>query len=861
MKAAAPLRGTGFTLVEMAAVILIIGIVSSGLVIGVPQYLNHKKIEVTNTKMDFLLSNLSNYAQRHYRLPCPADVSGANRGLERDGGDCLRADNAANDDAALYAKSVGVIPWKELGLTESDVIDGWGRYITYKPAPHLTVNTYSLTMQNDIGARNPADPTTLVNFSTYPDIHNACRQQTWFNSQGLHINRQKALFCCNSEPKQRYLTPAEPDPAAQDMMMTNTWRQNAIQVAGTQDNNVVSTLKWLDDYRATFMPGGGASNNERALAGQFGKIYDSLADPPSLRASSQAVTLISHGGRGTFSYLRNIDGATRLNAMMDPDHVNAPKTDIAAAPDEIKNVWPPQLFAGIIGSPKSSAYDPSGLRDDASDDIVAFLRTDQLIAKAGTASCLKPAGGVYACTRQTYDNFGYLMDTSWSMNEPFGMVTEVNRVGNIVRNANGERITIPDGTRMDALKSAMRRVVTAVIDREVALDPMPDNVAATDFANISTGGCAGGSSNPNLYNDLTKLDTGDFYLNAFLVDPSNNEILMLMDPTPGSSENPASTNGRTPVNPGTGQEYKPGDTIYIGNDPTTPKYYDTDGDGNPDDRNGDGIISDADAVKAEWRLFPLNDTVTVNGAQYTVAQLTKERAYNLITDTSSCADTPLYHTLIQTVMHIGQNGGGGDRPGLLVLSDGLDNIWRHSYAVLPAGNPSIYPGMHVYTEFIGDPNYTRLILNTLRHHNNGRIYFSNGVTCAPGEECGAGGPLYPAIPEGQRYFEGFTVPGQIEITRTDAAENVQTMTIDIQPDNTFRYNGNPIAVTAGELIGGLVKHHYPNVKIHVLDVADNENLKSLSAQTDGYYIRAEDEEALNNFIGLLSSCLAFAQSN
>ena len=59
----------------------------------------------------------------------------------------------------------------------------------------------------------------------------------------------------------------------------------------------------------------------------------------------------------------------------------------------------------------------------------------------------------------------------------------------------------------------------------------------------------------------------------------------------------------------------------------------------------------------------------------------------------------------------------------------------------------------------------------------------------------------------------------------------------------------------------MIKTKYPNMSIHILDVGNNPNLKDIAAQTSGYYVDAGDEVALNNFMSLLSSCLAFAGNN
>lgn len=390
---------SGFTLVELALVLLVIGVVSSGLIIGIPQYLDQKKREVTTERFDLLLNVLSSYTQRHYRLPCPADtvdVGAVTRGMERNGGDCLNT----TSESAMYAEVQGVLPWRELGLSESDVMDGWGRYITYKPAPHLTVNTYSLDMQED-----------AVNNR---DIHNACRNQVWFDADGTHhLNRQKALFCCNASPKKAYLGGGA---------MPAKWRDNAIAVAGVDDDNdpsndnVTSSLRWTDDYDRTDVSG------DNALAGDFDAVYNTDADAPLIRASGHAVTLISHGGNGSFAFLRKQDGAHRLDATVNTEDGTVTSATANVAVAERKQVEQPG-FAGITGHPKASgqAHSKGGVQDNVSDDMVVFLRTDQLFAKAGDATCVRPAPKVVAPVCDVppggYKNITFILDNSGSMLE------------------------------------------------------------------------------------------------------------------------------------------------------------------------------------------------------------------------------------------------------------------------------------------------------------------------------------------------------------------------------------------------------------------------------------------------------------
>ncbi|MBI2234875.1 MAG: hypothetical protein HYU57_07850 [Micavibrio aeruginosavorus] len=393
----------------MATVLVVSGILLGGTVLAAPSFTYKLKADTTQQRFDLVLNALSAYSQRHYRLPCPADTNGAARGLERDNGKCFQN----SSDANLYAETEGVVPWRELGLAESDVIDGWGRYITYKPAPHLTVDTYDSAMQSDAAVGD--------------DIHNACRNQVWYDSGRHHLNRQKALFCCNSHPKTGYLA-GQPNSSSANVAAGN-WKRNAVVIAGTMGGsnavantaNIASTNSWIDTYNAKDPSGAFYT------AGPFIEIYDVAADAPLLRASGHAVTLISHGGNGYFSFMKNIAADTRLDATM--NGAAAPTTSAPVASDETRNVWPANVFAGSKPHPKSNAasfaVDPLGLRSGASDDIVAYERSDKLFARSGAATCVRPARAEkpYTCPGFSYGNYMYILDNSGSMTTEFQNLT------------------------------------------------------------------------------------------------------------------------------------------------------------------------------------------------------------------------------------------------------------------------------------------------------------------------------------------------------------------------------------------------------------------------------------------------------
>ncbi|GJL85988.1 MAG: hypothetical protein DHS20C02_17630 [Micavibrio sp.] len=84
----------------------------------------------THEKMERIQKALSIHANRYYRVPCPADPNdnpiNATFGTER--ADC----------ETVAADQVGIVPFRELGLTEFDVRDVWGNYFTFAVSPSYT---------------------------------------------------------------------------------------------------------------------------------------------------------------------------------------------------------------------------------------------------------------------------------------------------------------------------------------------------------------------------------------------------------------------------------------------------------------------------------------------------------------------------------------------------------------------------------------------------------------------------------------------------------------------------------------------------------------------------------------------------
>ncbi len=121
-----PERGTwvartgerGFTLLEMAIVIFIIGLLTAGLIGPVQIQIEARDRHKTLDYMNQVAEALVGFALTHRRLPCPA-IDGSGKS------DPLYTTPATGD----CTKETGFLPWAELGVEPGDA---WGNRLTYR---------------------------------------------------------------------------------------------------------------------------------------------------------------------------------------------------------------------------------------------------------------------------------------------------------------------------------------------------------------------------------------------------------------------------------------------------------------------------------------------------------------------------------------------------------------------------------------------------------------------------------------------------------------------------------------------------------------------------------------------------------
>ena len=121
-------EASGFTLVELAIVVVLIGIAMTLGLKTITATLDNATFSETKAKQERIKMALVSYLRTHGVLPCPDNS-----------GDAVVATGIApipptNKCSANAPEGYGVVPWQTLGISRETVIDGWGNYFTYRVA-------------------------------------------------------------------------------------------------------------------------------------------------------------------------------------------------------------------------------------------------------------------------------------------------------------------------------------------------------------------------------------------------------------------------------------------------------------------------------------------------------------------------------------------------------------------------------------------------------------------------------------------------------------------------------------------------------------------------------------------------------
>jgi type II secretory pathway pseudopilin PulG len=121
----------GFSLIETALTLVIAGIVISLTLPMLTTAQRSNRHQITQTHQYQLMQALAAYVVKHDRLPIPSTPDKRGESID-----------LAKDDL-LTSKAIGIIPYKELGISETMARDGHGHWFTYAVVPDLLTHDSS----------------------------------------------------------------------------------------------------------------------------------------------------------------------------------------------------------------------------------------------------------------------------------------------------------------------------------------------------------------------------------------------------------------------------------------------------------------------------------------------------------------------------------------------------------------------------------------------------------------------------------------------------------------------------------------------------------------------------------------------
>lgn len=140
MKLVSHRKSSGFSLVEMAIVLAIVGLLLGGLLPSISSQIEQQRRNETRKLMDEIKESLIGFTIINGKLPCPATIT-----------------TGEADNTCTSPSSDNFLPWKTLGVSETDAWGGKWRYrvdsafASSVPFTLTTTTTASLLIQDSAG--------------------------------------------------------------------------------------------------------------------------------------------------------------------------------------------------------------------------------------------------------------------------------------------------------------------------------------------------------------------------------------------------------------------------------------------------------------------------------------------------------------------------------------------------------------------------------------------------------------------------------------------------------------------------------------------------------------------------------------
>lgn len=160
-----PISAAGFTLAELAIVLLIVGLLLAGILTPLSSQIETQRYAQTQKTLDDIKEAIVGFAVLNGRLPRPAQS--ATNGDER-------VATCVND-----AECTGFIPWQALGVTK---LDAWGKIIRYSVTPAFANATFTLSTpaSKSVQTRDPNPPFGLIGLANaVPEVIYSSGKRSW----------------------------------------------------------------------------------------------------------------------------------------------------------------------------------------------------------------------------------------------------------------------------------------------------------------------------------------------------------------------------------------------------------------------------------------------------------------------------------------------------------------------------------------------------------------------------------------------------------------------------------------------------------------------------------------------------------
>lgn len=219
-------RQSGFTLVELAVVVFLVGLLASVGLSALNAQMTSASISATKKKQEIIKDALIAYLGTNKRLPCPAiDNTGQESRV------IANAPAGCTHTGAVTTGYFGILPYATLGLSKSTALDGQENFFSYAVSNQWTL-TYSTA----------APVTGGTSTSTAIDAFN--------------VGILGTLIINDRSPTTPYTeTPISPVAAAAFIVShgknglgarTSKWTQNVLPASGTDElKNVPVSTTWL----------------------------------------------------------------------------------------------------------------------------------------------------------------------------------------------------------------------------------------------------------------------------------------------------------------------------------------------------------------------------------------------------------------------------------------------------------------------------------------------------------------------------------------------------------------------------------------------------------------------------------------